>query len=66
MSTEDARRFNVADRDKVIIKIEGPRGGTLANVLVRVNPRYRLEFHIDPDEANAVGLRNGYMVSLLQ
>jgi propanediol utilization protein len=66
MNDGDARRFNVADSDRVAIKVTGPRGGTFENVLVRVSPKYRLEFHIDPDEANAVGLRDGHMVNLLQ
>ena len=65
MHDNDARRFRVADGDRVVIKIDGPRGGTFTNVLVRVNPNFRLEFHIDLDEANAAGLNNGDLVSLM-
>lgn len=64
MSDIDAQMFHVADGDRVTVKVAGLRGGTLANVLVRVHPEFRLEFHIDTDEANAVELKNGDFVSL--
>jgi propanediol utilization protein len=34
-------------------------------VLVRSGADFRLEFHIDTDEANAAGLNNGDLVSLV-
>ncbi|RYD04015.1 hypothetical protein N752_16630 [Desulforamulus aquiferis] len=64
MGVEDAHRYNVSDGDRVTIKINGPRGGSFDNVLVRVNPNFRLEFHIDTDEANAAALKNGDTVSI--
>lgn len=64
MEEADAKRFQVTDGDRVTVKVGGPRGGTFANVLVRVNPSFRLEFHIDTDEANAAELNNGDMVTL--
>ncbi|WP_459908757.1 phosphate propanoyltransferase [Desulfotomaculum defluvii] len=64
MGEEDACKFQVADGDHVAVKINGPRGGTLDNVLVRVKPNFLLELHIDTDEANAAGLKNGDTVSL--
>ncbi|WP_094606877.1 Phosphate propanoyltransferase [Sporomusa silvacetica DSM 10669] len=64
MEETDARRFNVADGDRVTVKISGPRGGTFGDVLVRVNPNFRLEFHIDTDEANAVFLKTGDTITL--
>lgn len=64
MSEADAARFKVADGDRVTVAVPGGRGGTFANVLVRVHPNFRLEFHIDTDEANAVELKNGDFVTL--
>jgi propanediol utilization protein len=64
MEPEDARRFGVADGERVDVTSVGVRGGMLANVLVRVKPDFRLEFHIDTDEANALGLKNGDLVTL--
>ncbi|MDK2986455.1 MAG: putative phosphotransacetylase, partial [Clostridia bacterium] len=37
----------------------GPRGIIMDNVLVRVKPTYKLEMHVDTDEANAALLKNG-------
>ena len=64
MPAADAARFHVADGDRVVAAIPGERGGTFANVLVRVHPNFRLEFHLDTDEANAVGLKNGDFITL--
>ena len=35
------------------------RGATFANVVCRVSPNYALDCHLDFDEGNAVGIRNG-------
>lgn len=64
MQAADAQRLGVADGDRVTVKIPGPRGGTFANVLIRVHPNFRLEFHIDTDEANGAELKTGDSVSL--
>lgn len=64
MPPADARQLNVADGDRVTVKISGPRGGAFDNVLVRVHPNFRLELHIDTDEANAAALKNGDVVTL--
>ncbi len=61
---KDAKLFQVADGSRVTVAVPGPRGGTLSNVLVRVHPTFRREFHIDTDEANGLGLSNGQLVTL--
>jgi putative phosphotransacetylase len=66
MNHEDAKRFDVSDGDRIMVETDGLRGCILKNVLVRVHPSFRLEFHIDTDEANAVGLSNGDHVRLPQ
>ncbi|EGW35905.1 phosphate propanoyltransferase [Desulfosporosinus sp. OT] len=66
MSNVDAQRFGVSDGDRVTAEVDGPRGCLFKNVLVRVHPSFCLEFHIDTDEANAVGLKNGDQVRLPQ
>jgi acetate kinase len=54
MSPEDAAAFGVKDYDTVEVAVRGgPRDLTFGNVQVRVGEKYRLEMHIDTDEANA-------------
>ncbi|NOU99832.1 phosphate propanoyltransferase [Paenibacillus planticolens] len=66
MHTSDAALFGVSNGDRVKIQIEGPRGMILDNVLIRVSEKYRLEMHIDLDEANAGHIKNGQTGILLK
>jgi putative phosphotransacetylase len=50
----------------VAVEFGGVRGGRFNNVLVRVSNNFRREFHIDTDEANAAGLKNGDQIMLRQ
>ncbi|QFT91072.1 Phosphate propanoyltransferase [Bacillus sp. THAF10] len=61
MHPQDADRFGVKDGDMVDIKVEGERGITFSNTLIRVSEKYKLEMHIDLDEANAANIRNGQL-----
>ena len=65
MSPEDALRFGVQDKDIVNVDAgDGTRNLMFRNVLVRVSDKYRLEMHIDVDEANAAGAKNGDRVRI--
>ncbi len=66
MHTTDGEEFGVRDRDVVSIKIPGPRGLVFDNVLVRVHPTFALEMHVDIEEGNAAGIRNGDLVELIK
>jgi len=66
MHTSDAENFGVVDKDVVSVKVEGKRGLVFNNVLIRVNKEYALEMHVDIEEGNAAGLKNGLMVELLK
>ena len=60
MSPTDAANFGLKDGDRITVTTEDhvlPL--SLRDILVRVSPDYRLELHLDPDEAEAVGLRPG-------
>lgn len=56
MSPEDALRFGVRDRGLISVRVEGGRGVSFRDVLVRVHPDFRLDMHVDTDEANAAEL----------
>ncbi len=66
MHTSDAENFGVADNDVVNVRVKGPRGLTFENVLVRAHKDYALEMHVDIEEGNACGLRNGDLVELIK
>ena len=59
MHTTDAEKYGLKDKDIVYVKVNGPRGLTFDNVLVRVNEQYALDLHVDIEEGNAAGLKNG-------
>ena len=65
MSPEDALSFNVKDKDIVLVKAEGERKLIFGDVLVRIDPNFRLAMHIDTDEANAASLITGMKGNLL-
>lgn len=59
MSPADARRLCVSDNDMVSVRLDGDRPLILENVLIRVNDQFSLAMHIDPDEGNSAGWKNG-------
>jgi len=57
MPAEEAERLGIHNGDEVQVAITGgARDLVFYQVLVRVGPAYRLEMHIDIDEASAAGL----------
>ena len=65
MSPQDARQLNVSNGQKVSVRSNGKRQLTFDEVVVRVRDDFALEFHIDTEEANAAGLKNGAQVTLI-
>ncbi|MEK5040148.1 phosphate propanoyltransferase [Sporosarcina sp. FSL K6-3457] len=53
MQPQDATNLGVQDGDYVTVEAAGIRPIAYRNVKIRVSERYRLEMHIDTDEANA-------------
>lgn len=65
MSPQDAQRLNVSHGQKVKVASRGQRQLTFDEVVVRVRDDFVLELHIDTEEANAAGLKNGAQVTLI-
>ena len=59
LDPETAQRIGVKDKQMVKVEIRGLRGGILHTVLIRVSEQFAPEMHIDVDEANAMGVKNG-------
>jgi len=57
MSPEDANFYNVKAGSQMKLRIGGPCGVTLDNLLARVDKAFKLEVHIDTDEGNACNLQ---------
>ncbi|MCE9590417.1 MAG: phosphate propanoyltransferase [Planctomycetes bacterium] len=66
MHPDDAAHYGVKDADYMKLKIEGPCGLTFDRVKVRVNPKVKLEIHIDTDEGNACQLATATRMELLK
>ncbi|MCO5385507.1 MAG: phosphate propanoyltransferase [Desulfosporosinus sp.] len=66
MHPEDATRFGVKDKDRINVKAPGARGLVYSEMLVRVSDKYKLEMHIDIDEANAAYLKNNDSVEIVK
>jgi putative phosphotransacetylase len=66
MSPEDGRAFGVSDGDTVTVDVNGKRRTRWYDVQVRVNEAFRLEMHVDTDDANAAGIGNGFKVTVVK
>ena len=66
MHTSDGERYGLKDGDIVKVKTEGIRAVIFENVLVRVGDTHALEMHVDIEEGNAAGAKNGDLVELIK
>ena len=66
MSVEEGERFGVRDGEYVDVQIDGERKSLFYDVQIRVHKDFRLEMHIDTDDANAAGVGNGFKAKLLK
>lgn len=67
MSPSDAAFYGVKHLDRVTLKVSSPMCATrLDELVVRVDPSFKLEVHIDTDEANACNLEQATKVEILK
>ena len=62
MSPADAARFGISDGETMTVDVPGKRRTRWFDVQVRVHESFRLEMHVDTDDANAAGIGNGFRV----
>ncbi len=56
MNPEEAAHFGVRQGDLMNLRVGGDAGVTFNRVHVRIDPKARLDVHMDTDEANGCGL----------
>ena len=67
MSVEDAAAFGVKDGDYIDVDVaSGTRKTRWFDVQIRVSPDFRLEMHVDTDDANSAGIKNGSVVTVVK
>ncbi len=75
MTAADARDYEVVDKEIVFMALaaptdahvkSAPRTIIFGEVLVRVHESFRLDFHLDTDEANAAGAKTGDLAVLFK
>ncbi len=67
MHTSDAIKYGVKDGDYIDVDaLQGTRKTRWYGVQVRVRDDFALEMHVDTDDANAVGYKNGYKVTVVK
>ena len=60
MTTSDAAKYGLADKQIVAVKIDSDgRALTFGDVVVRVSDKFALAMHIDTDEGNAAAVKPG-------
>ena len=66
MSPDEAKVFGLSDGDYVNIDVNGKRKTRWFDVQVRVHRDFRLEMHVDTDDANSAGIGNGFIVTIVK
>ena len=67
MSPADAAFYSVKHLDRITLKVTSPACNTrFDDLIVRVDPSFKLEVHMDTDEANACDLERATKVELFK
>jgi len=57
--TSDAEKWGIRDKQLLRVRVKGERPLIFEDVIARVSDSFALDMHIDTDEANAAGVKNG-------
>ncbi len=66
LTPEYANRHGINDGDYVDVMVESVKPTKFYDVQVRVRDDFNVEMHIDTDDANSAGIKNGDMVKIIK
>ncbi len=66
LTPEYAEKHGIKDNDYVDVMVEGIKPTKFYGVQVRVRDDFNVEMHIDTDDANSTGLKNGNLVKIIK
>ena len=66
LTPEYAEENGIKDNDYVDVEVEGIKPTRFYDVQVRVRDDFNVEMHIDTDDANSAGLKNGSIVKIIE
>lgn len=66
MHTSEAEKFGIKDKEVVWVVANTPRKALMGDVIIRVDPTFALDFHVDTDEANGAWLNSGDKVRIVR
>ncbi len=66
LTPEYAEAHGLKDNDYVDVEIDGIKPTRFYDVQVRVRDDFNIEMHIDTDDANSAGLKNGMRVKIIK
>lgn len=65
LTPDFAKSLNLTDNDYVDVVIDGVKPTKFYDVQIRVRDDFNVEMHIDTDDANSSGLKNGDVVHII-
>lgn len=66
LNPEYAKAHNIKDNDYVDVLVSGIKPTKFYDVQVRVRDDFNTEMHIDTDDANSAGIKNGSKVTIIK
>lgn len=66
MTFDDLKKYGFEVSSKVCVKALGEKAGIIMNVHLKVQEESNMRLHLDTDDANALGLKNGDEVEILR
>jgi propanediol utilization protein len=65
MTNSDAKKLGIRDGDFCKVRIKGEKSTIFENVLIRTNDNWKLQIHLDTDDANAANVREETLVEFI-